>query len=226
MNIRRIYGDYLKKDHELYILSLSSKQDLDAVSYDKSGKEIPSFNELMDRLLLEPELGMDTEWKPVYGKGHIRQSLLQLSGSSLTVLIQIGNARRLTQKLCQILESPDIWKYGCGIGEDAYLLGKRFKVRIAGLVELEREADIIHKSGKADLPRKFCGRDRKGNPVMKGPRGLLHLYNQVMNTDLPKKDKKVTMSDWSQEQLTTDQIKYAALDSIMSYEIGVCLSEL
>ena len=229
MNIQRVSGDYLDEGHELYVVTLGSKPSLRAletVTYDKSGREIPSFNELIDRLLDAGELGMDTEWKPVYKGQHIRQSLLQLSGRDLTVLIQIGKARRLTKKLCQVLEDRNIRKYGCGIGEDAKILGGRYKIKIAGLVELERAADKAHRVGKADLPRKSCGYNREGLAIMKGPRGLLHLYNQVMGTDLPKKDKSITMSDWSRECLTEDQIRYAALDSIMGYKIGVFLRRL
>lgn len=229
MNIQRISGDYLDTNHELYLIYLGAKpsmEAMDSLSYDKEGREIPSFNELMDKLSEETELGMDTEWKPVFKGNYIRQSLLQLSGAKLTVLIQIGKARRLTQKLCQILEDPEIAKYGCGIREDATMLGRRYKVRISGLVELEREADKAHKAGKANLPRKSCGNNREGEPILKGLRGLLHLFNQTMGTDLPKKEKSITMSDWSQEILTSDQMKYAALDSIMSYKIGRKLRKL
>ena len=205
MTISSITSHHLKRGQQCYLVNLGA-----------SHLDLEKFNSLLDQLATESELGMDTEWKPVF-RGRPKQTLLQLSGSKLTLLIQIGRARRLTRKLCQILESADITKYGCGIMEDANLLSRRFKINIGGLVDLEPLADTHN------VPRKLCGHTKQGEPRY-GLRGLVTLYNHVMKTDLPKKERSITMSDWSQIKLTDEQIQYAIFDAVMSYEIGHKLS--
>lgn len=208
MAITQISGVSLPDQHKAYIIDLGDPT-----------INISTFYSLLDTLSTHQELGLDTEWKPVFNGRPIKQALLQLSSNHLTLLIQILSTRRLTQKLCQILENPQIKKYGCGVNDDIRLLNRRFGISIASAVDLDALADIT------DVPKKVCGTTNSGE-IKYGQRGLIHLYNLVFDTNFPKKDKKITMSNWASPSLTQAQIQYAVQDSFMSYQIGHKLSGL
>jgi len=60
----------------------------------------------------------------------------------------------------------------------------------------------------------------KGCPRSGGhPHGLVSLMTEVVKIAVPKKEKTITCSDWSNSKLSTAQINYAALDAIWTLMI-------
>ncbi|XP_030070308.1 exonuclease 3'-5' domain-containing protein 2 [Microcaecilia unicolor] len=157
---------------------------------------------LLEKELQEyPVLGMDCEWVSVEGKAK-PVSILQLASySGLCVLVRlptvIKNAQIVPKTLLDLLVDDNILKVGVGCWEDACKLLQDYGLTVKGNVDLRYLAmrhrmDIGH-SGLS----------------------LRSLSENILSIPL-EKSLWLRCSNWEAEELTQDQISYAAKDAQIS----------
>jgi len=145
-------------------------------------------------LMHEAMLGFDTETKPSFRKGRIHQvALLQLATSDRAFLFRL-NKIRLPGFLIRILEDPSCLKVGVAIKDDLKSLIRLRSFTPAGFVELQ---DYVKNHGIAD-------------------NGLKKLTANVLGFRISKRNQT---SNWEQDVLTEDQLRYAATDAWTCLEI-------
>lgn len=159
-------------------------------------------------------LGMDVETDDL-----CETQLLQLSTDSRAVLLRIpilmqpptgdeALAAEGLHMLRRIINDDALLKCGCELRKDALdlLYDTNFQVRMRGGRDFSPALKRPQSYGHADG---FV-------PVM----GLVEAFNARHGTALVK-DKNVTCSDWRAEELSTIQLKYAAMDAWMSFRLGM-----
>ena len=139
-------------------------------------------------------LGFDTETKPAFKKGvHHKVALLQLSNGENCFLFRL-NKMGLPDCLAEILSNKNIIKTGVAIKDDIKGLNEWNQFTPAGFVELQ---DYTTRLGiKSNSLKKISG--------------------IVLGYSLSKRQRT---SNWEKEQLSEAQIKYAATDAWIGYEI-------
>jgi ribonuclease D len=145
-------------------------------------------------LLSESVLGFDIESKPAFTKGEsYAPSLMQLAGKGKVYLFKLGKIGGI-DPLKKILENCNIVKVGVAVNNDIQNLFKAWKFTPGGFHDLgtfSKKLRIIHT----------------------GLRNLAAIFLRV------RVSKKSQLTDWSQENLTQQQISYAATDAWISREI-------
>lgn len=146
-------------------------------------------------------IGMDCEWvtddnnrKPV--------SLLQLANcKGFCVIIRLSEIPvwLIPAGLSDLLKDGNILKVGVGINDDASKLFHDYCLEVLGFIDLRYLVK--------DLP------ELQGKSL-----GLKSLAKEILKYDL-NKSNTLRCSDWDAESLTTDQIKYAADDAIVSAKL-------
>lgn len=146
------------------------------------------------KLKNEKVLGFDTETRAAFRKGERYDvSLLQLATGSNVYLFRL-NKLPLLPELFELLSSPNIVKAGVAIKDDIKALNQLHPFRPANFVDLAKIAQ-----------------ERKIENF-----GLRALTGIVLEKRLSKKAK---ISNWDRKHLTPEQIKYAACDGAVGYEI-------
>ena len=152
------------------------------------------------QLTEEPILGFDTETRPSFKKGRKNQvSLLQLSSARQAWLFRL-NHTGVPESLVKLLEDPDIMKVGVAIHDDLKALNKLNKFSPGGFIELQ------------SFVKKFNILDN----------GLRRLAGNILNVKISKAQQ---LSNWEAPMLTEAQIRYAATDAWVCYEIYMKLLE-
>lgn len=139
-------------------------------------------------------VGFDTEARPTFKKGQIRNvSLIQIATAEKVFLLRIKSSG-LTDELIDFLEDEDLIKVGIGLEDDYNLL---------------RRLRVFQPGGFLDL-----------NPQMKelgansiGARNLAAMILEI------RISKSAQTSNWENEVLTQKQIRYAATDAWICLEI-------
>jgi len=145
-------------------------------------------------------LGFDTETRPAFKKGvHHKVALLQLSDGKNCYLFRL-NKMGLPDCLAEILANKNIIKTGVAIKDDIKGLNEWHKFTPAGFIELQEFTTRL---------------GIKSNSLKK-------LSGIVLGYSLSKRQRT---SNWENEQLTEAQIKYAATDAWIGYEIYQKLQE-
>lgn len=146
------------------------------------------------QLVEEPILGFDTETRPSFKKGRINQvSLLQLSSARQAWLFRL-NHTGIPENLVKLLEDPDIVKVGVAIHDDLKALNILTKLSPGGFIELQ------------SFVKKYSILDN----------GLRRLAANILNIKISKAQQ---LSNWEAPVLTESQIRYAATDAWVCYEI-------
>lgn len=148
-----------------------------------------------------PVLGIDCEWVSVEGKAN-PVSLLQLaSHSGFCVLIRLPKitygGQTLPRSLLDILVDGSILKVGVGCYEDGRKLSHGYGITVCGMVDL----------------RYLAVRQRR-NSIHRGL-GLKSLAQDILNLSLDK-SLRLRCSNWEAEELSNDQVIYAARDAQVS----------
>ncbi|NXG76274.1 EXD2 protein, partial [Baryphthengus martii] len=148
-----------------------------------------------------PVLGMDCEWVSVEGKAN-PVSLLQIASSSgLCVLVRlarlVASGQTIPKSLLDILADSAVLKVGVGCWEDACKLLHDYGLLVKGSVDL----------------RYLAMRQRKA--LIHNCLSLKSLAEKVLNCPLDK-SPHVRCSNWEAEELTQDQVLYAARDAQVS----------
>ena len=145
-------------------------------------------------LIKEKVLGFDTETRPAFKKGQsYLPSLLQLAGTKVVYLFQLSQCD-LTDSIIILLSNVNIIKSGVAINQDLTELQQILNFEPAGFVDL---GDIARSKG---LPH----------------HGLRGLAAYLLKFRISKSGRT---SNWSANQLTKKQIKYAATDAWVGREL-------
>jgi ribonuclease D len=141
-----------------------------------------------------PVLGFDTETKPSFSKGENHTvALLQLATEERAFLIRVQKVG-LPDSIRQILSDPSRLKTGVAIRDDLKGLQKIRNFKPAGFVELQ---DIALKLGIKDF-------------------SLKKLSAIVLGYRISKSQQ---ISNWEADELTDQQLVYAATDAYVSLKI-------
>ncbi len=142
----------------------------------------------------EPVIGFDTETKPAFKKGVINKvSLLQLATAEYAFLFRI-NKVAINDDLKSVLANPNILKIGVAIKDDIRQLKSIRNFEPAGFIELQ---DYVVDFGIQD-------------------KSLKKLAAIVLDIRVSKSQR---VTNWENPILTEGQIKYAATDAWVPYEI-------
>jgi len=145
-------------------------------------------------LMKEKVLGFDTETRPAFNKGQsYLPSLLQMAGIKVVYLFQLSKCG-LTDSIINLLSIDYIIKSGVAINQDLIELQQISNFEPAGFIDL---GDIARSKG---LPH----------------HGLRGLAAYLLNFRISKSGRT---SNWSANQLTKKQIKYAATDAWLGREL-------
>ena len=145
-------------------------------------------------LIKEKVLGFDTETRPAFYKGQsYLPSLLQMAGTKVVYLFQLSKCG-LTDSITNLLSNDNIIKSGVAIDQDLTGLQQILHFDPAGFIDL---GDIARLKG---LPH----------------HGLRGLGACLLNFRISKSGRT---SNWSVNQLTKKQIKYAATDAWLGREL-------
>jgi ribonuclease D len=148
-----------------------------------------------------PVIGFDTETKPSFKKGDNHQvALLQLSTDERAFLIRVQKVG-LPNELRALFSNPLVLKSGVAIRDDLKGLQKIRPFKPAGFIELQ---DIAKRLGINDFSlKKLCA---------------ITLGFRI--------SKSQQLTNWESEQLTDQQMVYAATDAWASLKIFQKLQEL
>jgi ribonuclease D len=159
-----------------------------------------AFGAVRSSLSNEKVLGFDTETKPCFKKGRYHPvALLQLSTRDEAFLIRL-NKVHLPEFLIDILESRDILKVGVALKDDLNGLKKIMDLEPEGFIDLQQ---FVKQFGIAD-------------------NGLKKLVANVLGFRISKRSQT---SNWEQEELTREQLEYAATDAWVCRQLYETLSD-
>ncbi len=159
-----------------------------------------NINFAFNSLKKETILGFDTETKPAFKKGvYNKVSLLQLSTKNEAFLFRL-NKIGLPKQIAQILADNSIIKTGVAIKDDLKELKKLRNFIPGGFIELQKYTDDF---GIEDNSLKKITGSVLGFRISKGAR----------------------LTNWENKTLTDIQLKYAATDAWVAYEIYKKLSK-
>lgn len=155
------------------------------------------------KLKKEKLLGFDTESKPVFEKGQTQTiALIQISSSRVCYIFQL-NSITYPSMLESIISDKSIKKIGVGLGSDMKSLREELQLKCEGFIDL----NTIYE---------YLGRH---NNI-----GSKQLVAAVLNKNL-KKSKKITISNWANEELTPEQLSYASDDAFSSLDAYIMLQK-
>ncbi|KAM0837395.1 hypothetical protein ACQ4PT_061691 [Festuca glaucescens] len=137
-----------------------------------------------------------------------RAAVLQLCVANDIILFQIFHATKDPDLLKKFLSSGKVWFFGAAIDMDRRML-MPYGLNIRCAFDLQKMINI-----------------HKLDPGVKNRRipSLYDLSNAVLGTNLEKKGdscKKTREEGWAILELSFDQVKYAALDAQLSFEIPI-----
>lgn len=155
----------------------------------------------MDKLAGQYLLGFDTETRSAHTRGEsYPPSLLQLAGESEVFLFQL-KFLGLAEPLRQILADPAVIKAGVGVDFDLRELRKLAPFKPAGFVDL---GDRARKAGIENLGLRGLSAVLLGFRISKG----------------------VKVSNWAKDELSPQQIQYAATDAWVGRRLYLALEQV
>jgi ribonuclease D len=153
-----------------------------------------NFDKIINRLNKELVLGFDTETRPTFRKGKTNQvALLQLSTNTDAYLFRL-NRIGLPESLAKLLASKNIMKIGVALKDDLRTLRKLREFKPEGFIDLQQ---YVKDFGIED-------------------NGLKKLVANILNFRISKGQQT---SNWELEDLSPQQMEYAATDAWVCYEI-------
>ena len=147
-------------------------------------------------------VGFDTESKPTFAVGDVSEGphLVQFALANKAYLFQLHQTAG-HPFLVELLQSTQLIKVGFGLRSDRKHLYNKLGIKLGGVV---------------DLNTLFSMDGYKKEMGVRTAVGLL--FNQRFATS-----RKVTTSIWSQQQLTPQQLLYAANDAYAALKVLVAL---
>jgi len=180
------------------------QSDSNTASYNIGSRTIEIINNskqlesAMNSISKTPFIGFDSEQKPIFKKGQASHgiSIVQLATQSKCYLIQIKQIRNL-KPLINILEDASIIKIGTGLKGDNEALFRQFKLRLKSTVDLE------------NVFKKLSAKNQIG-----AKKAALIILDKNL-----QKSKNMSRSNWENKKLSDGQIKYAAEDATVVYDV-------
>uniref|UniRef100_A0A803LT62 3'-5' exonuclease domain-containing protein n=2 Tax=Chenopodium quinoa TaxID=63459 RepID=A0A803LT62_CHEQI len=147
-------------------------------------------------------VGLDIEWRPNTSR-YFRNpvAVLQLCVGHHCLVFQLLYATRIPQGLVDFLTNEDYTFVGVGIDDDVQKLKQDYGLDVNYTVDLRTLVST-----------------RWDEPSFRNS-GLVSLAYNVLDLEYVKQ-RNITLSDWSQPNLSIAQVQYAAIDAFLSFEIG------
>ena len=162
----------------------------------------------------QPMVGFDTESRPMFVAGQPNRptSLVQLSSLSVSVLCRVRRETGLPPALVRLLLDPRVRKVGQGIGGDVRLLHAQYG-------DTHRTADDALPDTLLSSPDSHALVDLESLSSAYSIHrvGLAALTGAFLSLRL---SKAAQLSNWERHTLTSEQISYAALDSLVSLKLA------
>jgi ribonuclease D len=146
-------------------------------------------------------VGLDVEWRPLFGPGYSPTALLQLCVGRRCLIFQFLHRDYIPDALDEFLDDPDFKFVGVGVQDDAERLSNDYNLHVNNTVDL------------AELAA-----DEMGRPDLRNA-GLKAIACAVMDASVDK-PQRVRTGRWDACDLTYQQIKYATIDAFVSFEVG------
>lgn len=148
-------------------------------------------------------VGFDTESKPTFVTGEVSEGphVVQFSLHDRAYLFQLHHQASLPF-LMDLRRSEQLLKVGFGLKSDSGHIFKKLGIRFGGVVDLN---SVFRKQGY--------------NKEMGVRAAVALMFNQRF-----AKSKKVTTTNWSQPELTAQQILYAANDAYAALKVFEALN--
>lgn len=147
-------------------------------------------------LMSQQILGIDTETRPSFKKGHVNEvALLQVSSHDVCILFRL-NMIGMPAAVIRLLEDTTVPKIGLSLRDDLMMLGRRAAFSRGNFIDLQNHVEEI---GVEDM-------------------SLQKLYANFFGQRISKRER---LSNWEAEILKDKQKIYAATDAwacIMLYE--------
>ncbi|CAL4948331.1 unnamed protein product [Urochloa decumbens] len=146
-------------------------------------------------------VGLDVEWRPLFGPGYSPTALLQLCVGRRCLIFQLIHADYFPEALDEFLDDPDFRFVGVGVDADAERLFNDYDLDVATTVDLGELA--AEEMGRPDLRHA----------------GLKAVASAVMDVTVDK-PQWVRTGPWDNYYLSGEQIQYACVDAFVSFEVG------
>ncbi len=143
-------------------------------------------------------IGFDSEQKPIFKKGQEPHgvAVVQLANRTECHVIQVKKIDNLSS-LMKLIQDEDIVKVGVNLTGDKQALYTEFGVKMRGTIDIDRVLTQL-------TSRQSIGAKKAATVFLK--RNL-------------QKSKKVSTSNWEANILSDKQIKYAAEDACVAYDV-------
>lgn len=188
------------------IPEMLSKEEIQELPLDVFSGEVlvvdsdKKLSSALEKIASAKVLGFDTETRPNFRKGQDNPvSLLQLCDGKSALLIQLKNITQF-DPLIALFEDEEITKTGVAIHDDIKGLQKLFSFEAAGFVDSAKLAKTIGYTKT----------------------GLRNLAATLLGIRI---SKSAQLSNWAKEELTDQQISYAATDAWISNKLFLALQK-
>ena len=152
------------------------------------------FDRYIEVIEKETIWGFDTETRPAFRKGITHKpALIQMSNSAYAFLFRL-NRLGFPNRLVRVLNNPSITKIGVALHDDLKELGLYKRIKPAGFIDLQK---IVSDYGIES-------------------KGLTKLAAIILKFRISKSQR---VTNWENQDLTDAQLKYAATDAWVCYEI-------
>lgn len=139
-------------------------------------------------LLTQPILGLDTETRPSFKRGHVHKvALLQVATEDICFLFRL-NHTKLTPAIIQLLEDRSVKKIGLSWHDDLNSLHKLGEFKTGDFIDIQ---DHVREIGIEDM-------------------SLQKLYANLFGQKISKRQQ---LSNWEADVLSDKQKLYAATDA-------------
>jgi len=158
-----------------------------------------AYNVAIEELKKQPLLGIDSETKPSFKKGHINQvCLLQVASAEKAYLFRL-NKIGFPNSLIDLLGNKKIKKVGLSLHDDFLMFRRKQEnsdqdIKPKGIIELQ---ELVPTYGIAE-------------------KGLQKIYAILFKQKLSKSQR---LTNWEAEELTPAQQRYAAFDAVACLQI-------
>ncbi|KAL5058103.1 hypothetical protein RYX36_029707 [Vicia faba] len=147
-------------------------------------------------------IGLDIEWRPNFQRGQSNPAAtLQLCVNNRCLIFQIIHSPHIPTSLLTFMANPNNRFVGVGIESDVEKLIEDYNISVANYVDLRNLAAQVLE-----------------DPAML-MFGIKRLAERVLGK-IVEKPQRITRSRWDNPWLNVDQVKYAAVDAYISFEIG------
>ena len=146
-------------------------------------------------------LGIDTETRPSFKKGHVNKvAILQIATEDTAFIFQLKFIG-LPDSLIALLENKNVPKVGLSLKDDILMLSKRRRFKPANFIDLQ---NLVKDIGIQDM-------------------SLQKIYANLFGLKISKRKQ---LSNWNLDVLDDAQKKYAALDAVACIRIYNKINQL